>query len=437
MEINTELFDILGYYEPGFVHMRINTSEELKDLNKLAANPATAQHFSTFFHEYIHFLQNLTTTSGVMRTVFLIDVLKEFIQQVRNDGVAEFKTPLAFTNDYNVQANGELQVLYLGQHKKIDYIRYSHYTVDQVAVADKDGNTKQVPRYTVHYFSQAQQPAKFYFGSACLTEYVAHAIQQRFAPETRHPDVPYLAPELILAKEYPEFGSDTMLIMSLCDAAMMSYHSAQMFFDLIAAMKLQRFVPIEPEDIYDFMNKNFTFHNETESFQVADLFTQQLQTVLYHFNDALKSEIFEPNLRWLDHIIREGHALRTAVPAFFAYLVDDERKLSTLFYDIFARIGSPFMTNEKQQGGFIPPKIIEATGIQPYQLLVFKEILNTFNGQRSCGMYKFCKTHSEKELVNQDCLTAPWKRGSNDDLCPYGQFWKTWGLNGEIPVPGN
>lgn len=434
--INEELFDILGYYEPGFVHMRINTTEELKDLNKLAADPTTASYFSTFFHEYIHFLQNLTTTSGVMRTVFLIDALKEFIQHVRNDGVAEFKTPLKFSNTYNVEANAKLQEIYLGQHRSIEYMRYSHYSIDYVEVADRDGVIKRPPRYTIHYYTRSQVLSTFYFGSACLTEYVAHTIQQKFAPETRHPDIPYLVAELIVFQEYPEFGRDPMLIMALCDAAMMNYHCAQMFFDLLTAMKHQAFVPAEPGDIYEFMDRNFTFTDGSNSYKVADLFSQQLDMVIYHFKDALQAEVFVHNLRWLDHIVREGHALRTAVPSFFSYLVEEERKLSPFFYDIFSRFGSPFITNKNDKGGFIPPRIIDADGIQPYQLLVFKEIIHTFTGQRRCGLYDFCRSHSEKVIVNEDCLSAPWKRGMSDDLCPYGQFWKTWGLNGEVPVQG-
>jgi hypothetical protein len=432
--MNIEAFDNLGRYQPGYLHMQINTDIELKDLNKIASDPATAHHFSTFFHEYIHFLQDITTTSGLMRTIYLIDVLKEFIFQVKNDGKAEFKTPLKLSNDRNLQANEALQKIYRGDEKPIDYIRYSHYTVDFVTLADKDGVISKVPRYEITYYSRASQTGTFFFGSACLMEYVAHTVQTTFAPHTQHPDVPYLVPELILEKEYPGFGSDPMTIAALCDASMMNFHAAHMFFDLINTMKQQQFVPNEPKDVYDFMNKNFKLQGKDGDFTVNDLFDSQLEIALYQLNDALKSDIFEPNRFWVNHIFKEGAALRKAVPDFFVHFVEDKGMLTTFFYDIFSRIGSPFFTNNAEMGGFIPPRIIDATGIQPYQLLVFKEIIMIFLGKRECGMYNFCKTHSTEEIVNADCLTAPWKRGIADDLCPLGQFWKTWGLNGEIPI---
>jgi hypothetical protein len=432
--MNIEAFDILGKYQPGYLHMQINTDADLKDLNKLASDPATAQYFSTFFHEYIHFLQDITTASGLMRSVYLIDVLKEFIHQVKNDGKSEFKTPLKLTNNSNLEANTTLQKLYRGDDKVIDYIRYSHYTVEFTEVRDKDGTIKNVVQYEITYYSRSGQLGTFIFGSACLMEYVAHAIQYTFAPNTPHPDVPYLVPELVLEKEYPEFGNDPMKIAALCDASMMSFHSAQMFFNLINAMKHQKFVPNKPKDVYEFMHKNFTLHGSDRNYTVDDLFESQLEMALYQLNDALKSDIFEPNRYWVNHIFKEGFALRKAVPDFFTHLVESEGKLSTFYFDIFNRIGSPFITNKNEIGGFIPPRIIDATGIQPYQLLVFREIIMIFYGQRKCGMYNFCKIHAERPIINADCLTEPWKRGVADDLCPLGQFWKTWGLNGEVPI---
>jgi len=115
-------------------------------------------------------------------------------------------------------------------------------------------------------------------------------------------------------------------------------------------------------------------------------------------------------------------------------LIEVPFQLSHLYYNIVSKLGTPFFTNVNGVGSFIPPSAIDPTGIQPYQLLVFKEIINIYMGDKKCGLYNFCKTRPDKDITNEHCLTSPWERGTEDELCPLGQLWKTWGLNGQIPI---
>lgn len=432
--MNITDFDVLGFYEPGFFHLKVNTDHELVDLNQLANDPETAPYFSTFFHEYIHFLQDITTSSGLVKTIHLIDVLKEYIYEVRNDGKAEFKTPLTLSNPSNMDANNQLQSIYRGDVKPVSYIKYSHYDQEIEIVADKDGQVFNVTRYRVSYHLADGRPGSFYFGSACIKEFVAHALQSKYAPSTIHADIPYNVAALIVEKEFPELADDNMMITALCDASMLALHPAQMFFELIIKMNSRQFIPKDAMEIYNFMHDNFTFDAPVGKINLDELIDFQVTMAIDQLQNVLQSEIFEPNLRWVNHLLFEAYTLRKEIPDFMTRLVECEGKLSPFFYSIFHRIGSPFFTNQQGKGGFIPPKTLDATGIQPFQLLVFREIIKVFSGQRQCKMYEFCRTHSEKDITNEKCLTSPWERGMEDELCPFGQFWKTWGLNGETPV---
>ena len=60
MSINQyELQEIMGTYYPRFLEMYINT-DKLVELPKLSR-----LELGTFFHEWIHFIQDLTTAYGV------------------------------------------------------------------------------------------------------------------------------------------------------------------------------------------------------------------------------------------------------------------------------------------------------------------------------------------------------------------------------------
>jgi hypothetical protein len=66
--------------------------------------------------------------------------------------------------------------------------------------------------------------------------------------------------------------------------------------------------------------------------------------------------------------------------------------------------------------------------------LVFKQIINVYQGHQKCSLYEFCKTRPDKDITNNLCTTAPWERVKEKDLCPFAQLWKTWGLIDEYPI---
>ena len=117
--MDNEEFDILGWYDLGFLHLRVNTAEEIYNLDSLykSSDPKKVELLSTFLHEYIHFLQEITTISGVHLLGLNIDFLKNVISEVRHDGQATFKVPFVYSNKYNAIANQELIKIYKGDGK--------------------------------------------------------------------------------------------------------------------------------------------------------------------------------------------------------------------------------------------------------------------------------------------------------------------------------
>ncbi len=67
MEQN-RLYTTLGYYMPSFYYMNIGEGNDKLDVNKL-----NDHDLSVFFHEYIHYLQDITTFDGVNRAYCVND----------------------------------------------------------------------------------------------------------------------------------------------------------------------------------------------------------------------------------------------------------------------------------------------------------------------------------------------------------------------------
>ena len=86
---NNRLMTTLGYYVPPFYSMYIGEGDEKLDINKL-----NDHDLSVFFHEYIHFLQDLTTFDGANRSYCLNELLRACLQVIYADK-ANTKVPIA------------------------------------------------------------------------------------------------------------------------------------------------------------------------------------------------------------------------------------------------------------------------------------------------------------------------------------------------------
>lgn len=345
--------------------------------------------FSTFLHEYIHFLQEVTTTSGLTNAAFYINIIKDVNYSIINDGKSEFEVPFEFTNEYNTLSQFELRLAYIGEPHDAVYARYDGYLEEEKKIIDRDGNILNVKQYKVFYYDSGRNPRNFYFGLTCLKEFVAHTIQTKFYPGIQHPDIPYTIAGLVLDQECPSLGNNIDYYLALCDACLMCYHPAQLFFNTVERIKKDNYTPNNAKELYDY-TLNLKFGGNGIEYTPDNLFDTAKSMVIDHFENALQAPIFHSNLNWIKHILEHGSLLRKESPIYMTEILTEDGNLSDLFFFIFRKLGTPYFTNELEDGGLIPPRDIAEHPYQPYQLLVFKEILNIFRGQQSCSLYKLC-----------------------------------------------
>lgn len=431
----------MGSYEPGFLHMCVHTEKDLSDLNGLIeeakTDPEKQKLFSTFLHEYIHFLQDISTSYGLMHGFNYIERLKDIITHIKRQEQAEFTVPFPVDNQFNVLSNMDLMKLYLGDVEAHDHVKYQGYDIELVPVSDKDGKIFSGKKYKVHFLDCKKYSYRsFYFGGRCIKEYMTHTLQKMYYPAVEHPDIPYAIAGLIAEVEYPPIGKEPLFVYALCDASLMSLHPSQFFFETLERMKASCFTPGDLKDIYAFAYSDIRFQGPMGNFDVQGLHDHTAGLAIYQYGDALKSPVFSPNRNWLHYLVSCAKDIRQKIPDFMTWLVAGDNELSDDFKMVNQLLGSPFFTNDTENGWFIPPAALtNETNIQPYQLLVFKQLLLVFDGHTKCGLYQFCKKRTDKEITNNKCLSAPWERvNDKDELCPFAQFWKTWGLTGKIPV---
>lgn len=198
-------------------------------------------------------------------------------------------------------------------------------------------------------------------------------------------------------------------------------------------MRELHYEPTNYQDVYRFAFDDLQFVGNSESYHPEDFYDHIVGLILKQYDDLLSSPILEANRRWLHHLFTAVRAIRLEIPHFMLHLVDEDGKLEDDFRWILRILGTPFLTNETNGYGNIPPEVIEEEGIIPYQLLAVSEVLRVLQGSSQCSLYEFCSHRQDKDITNHHCLNAPWERANEPSICPFAQLWISWGLVGKIP----
>ena len=204
-------FDGKKYYMPSFYRINLGVLADFMDIPNIPFGS-----FSAFLHEYIHFLQDVTTMYGMMvlgtTTYYIRDVASRFT--MKN---CTFDVPQQLTQDRSDYGllNANLRNIYKGSsiypmRRDVDILEYS-IQKDQI-----DG--KEIERVFVSCIDNTTgENFTFYFGGNILCEGMAYMVQQKCYDEVyqqnglnplKLSDYPYLINFGLASLIYPELSTD-------------------------------------------------------------------------------------------------------------------------------------------------------------------------------------------------------------------------------------
>lgn len=428
-------FGSAGEYYPAFFEMK------LKIDGKLDLNSCSDMEFALFFHEYIHFLQDITTSYGLTKCYSY----GEYIQSVVNDIVKKPKgyisVPYLYDdNKDNVMLGDYLSDITEGDSSDESFVDFStnvkieRETIDNLPYEHKDLKSLYMPTLT------ADDGSIFAIGAYCLKESIAYILQKQITEDKGHlPDYPYSAAERIVAAIYPEFGSNILNVLALADCCLMFSNPGDVFCQMLQQMKEKKYLPAKPHDIYFHLKDAKIGRGErmTDPFANFAALVEEVRSKLKsYYNNPLYPELHEPYHKWIDIVLDYAKKLRLERPAFLLDMAygSNGRKNATIA-EIINTIGTPLMRNKRQEYFSIKP-----SGQSGYSVEINKSVKQIYkilhNADFQCELFPWC--NSSKIYPDENiCLHRPWERCDNKELCPTAMLWKNWGLLGYIPKKKN
>lgn len=449
------IFDGKKYYMPSFYRINLGVLADFMDVTNIPF-----EFYSAFFHEYIHFLQDVTTMYGMMvvgtTTYYIRDVASR--HSLKNE---RFDVPQKLTEgkgDYGL-LNANLRKKYKGSsinpmRKDVDILKYEVKNVcpespqlETVIVTCKDNTTGKI--------------FDFEFGGNILTEGMAYIVQRTcydkvYADNLCDPlvlsDYPYMINVGLAYEIYPEIVAYMELLAGVADISLLTYNAGTTYVKLLEHLRDIKFLEHHNEenmvnifdDLYDEGHRYINW--DINNFKAVQDYTYN--ELMEYFKMPIAQELND----WIKRMWEKAYELRSIAPHYIIDLMLSDRgkdvRENRVFSTIYRGLGTPLIINGDDEGTIVPPEGFKPSDdFMPGILWAVDEIGRIFDGHPlavPCQLYEYCKRSSKNHesenpylsqtKVDERCKREPWARSQDDNaLCPVAAIWRNWGLRNCVP----
>ncbi|HIY88830.1 MAG TPA: hypothetical protein H9824_09025 [Candidatus Bacteroides pullicola] len=423
-----------GEYIPAFFEMYLKIDGEI-DLNKLSE-----RDFSLFFHEYIHFLQDITTTYGLTTCYAYGEYIQSVVNDIYERGQQTFEVPYIYKdNKDNIRLNEQIQTLTLGDWdssiKSIENIKISFEECE--LEFGKEQNLSQIVTVCI----QANEDDYISFGASAIKESIAY-IMERYCCDDyeKSDDFPYSSAEKVASAIYPDFGQNILNVLALADCSLMFSNPGYVFVKMLRQFKEKGYNPVKPQDIYSQLNNAKVNYGIGVFVFFENIANEARKKLKSYFKVPKHPELHQAYQEWVDTIIDTALKMRKETPSYLLDIIADSPVSSSkLFTKIVNTLGTPMMKNKQKDYFTIKPN-----GKNGWSVEIMKSVHQMYkilhNGNFQCSLLPWClrscHIHPEENLnpTPDICLKTPWSRASQNDLCPLGLLWKNWNLVSYCPI---
>lgn len=368
---------------------------------------------STYVHEYVHHIQNITTTYGLTYyTSRLIYLLHEFITKPnsylyssvhelweKNKEIIKNIIKQVGTTNNLEYSNGKVENIVITTN-----VKYGIAIIDAVEIKlNINGEIHSVP-FTVRM----------------IKENMARLIQKHCFPESNvSKNVTYYLIEEVIRTYSPDFPVNTQTVVALCDIALMVDSPIHAFFDLLDYFRKFNSHEINAKFIYECI-KSEKIICVVDNFNIMDLLDRQLN-MCFQAIDAFFIG-FDPQAHikdWIKEIFYKGVEFRKKKFSFMCDIMNNSSAFESQirFSNIIENLG--FTIEIDRSGQFNIPKNMEY--IDFTQLIALEELMMKIveekNGRLSpCILKNYCEAFVRNDITSVGYKTRNLKAVVENDL---------------------
>lgn len=428
----------MGFYEPSLFHLHTRGKGKLCDIECWNVSQK-----STFLHEYVHFLQDITTIQGFNNFFVLGEYFRYVSRIVKQSITKEICLPVnPLLADKNVDQNWAVSENIFGTDEPVECV-ISYYPKHVLDLVDyNDG--KRIPLNVVKLkcFDSWGYSKEVTFGTLHILEGMAKLIEELVYPchVRTSPYNPYYIACDVAEMIIPGIRVAPFTLIALFDFALQTMNPGWNFIGYLESKQRNGYdaKSLTPEIIYaDLENYSMDVGSlgQLKFAEAYEAFQGGAEDVM---NEYLGGTWYLKNIEsWYKKLLLRSKNLRFKHCRFFQELVEGGDIIENQFFmKLWKTFGTPLTTNGDYYFDFISPKNIFITKeelINVYAMMQIHQVFLSTNGTFTCQLRKFCQNKRcglFMQKVDRQCLKQPWERMSK---CYFNIWWKFKGF-GNIKI---
>ncbi|MCD8739034.1 hypothetical protein LT679_00345 [Mucilaginibacter roseus] len=205
----------INIYESTFFHMYLKGESPV--LNN-GYKDVSVRDYASFIHEYVHYLQQITTPYGIKYNRFFLKNLLLFREFI--DAQDMISVPVVLSEIIPAAQAFESEL-----RGKNGSRNFSEGNIGDIEISQTDLDLAKAGDTAVNvgvydFDNERVFPNGFQFGYTCVIESMAHLVQSLINPDLHHGDIPYKSAQLICNRLRPDIKDDTRLLIAICYTAL-------------------------------------------------------------------------------------------------------------------------------------------------------------------------------------------------------------------------
>ena len=401
-------YDILNgkcsKYETNHLHMYVDDDIDLVNMENM-----TLSAYATFVHEYIHYIQHITSIYDIRMSDMYNRVFAKYRDYIRNNETIKIPLKLWETND-------EIRS-FITRFNDIEGDKDTAFNISDIEIDEREVSIAQKEKAAVwigcyDFDNDKADEHGFRFGHRCIVEGMAHTIQSIINKDVVHETIPYHAVELIIGKKNPKIVEDKKLIASICMCALFWDNPGFGFFEVLKLLK--QHPDWDGKDLYQSVIRDYVVSHKRQ--------TMPFYRLLTTFSNDLKGSLealIGADLEYYAQVINKcmmdcSKCHHQLIDVLYDCDICDKKVFKEKLLNHY---GFPFIDGKNQS---VLPMKIEDGKPSPYkesailygmELIMARLLLK--GRKKECKRYPICSStlfQAGTECnVTEDCLSCPWK----------------------------
>lgn len=396
MQINKDeiLAELRGSYKTGIFYIYLNGYYD-EDLSKMSQ-----KDLGTFFHEYVHFVQNICTMWGMKAGITLNNVRCDLFNSLL--AADEIIIPFHYTLSSPTDEEYEFMRISIGMDSCPGYCQQIDTSFRmQLHRRRNMDRTWHIPLFEVFLDMKMTDGTmrRISLGATIVMESMAALCQSLIDPEAEHNDVPYNVVQIYANQHFPNIAADKKKLICICYIALFSLTPG---VTLIEELDYANQNPqISGFELFvEFVHKSVTVRGK--QMPIIEFFDYLVDGYMKSISGLAGVE-----LDYLKIILDNVRLSKQQVP--LLSILNDTKPLGIVHLSALRDyLGIPFMHAE-QRGWFFPSTKNSISGSMDITFVVGFDLIASF---LSNTKYKYPGCCPFLEFCDKDdwdhCYDSPW-----------------------------